>query len=103
MSDRAMTLFELIKMQAEAEAMADELADMAEADMRIYEAAELEARQRGLPFDVRIPNEVTTRTFLPNRVDDALHEVNPLFAARLLLARPYTSRCRRGPSRIQVG
>ena len=37
MTDRAMTLFELIKLQAELEVMADEFADMAEADLKAYE------------------------------------------------------------------
>ena len=51
MTDRAMSLFELIRLQAEVEAMAEQLADIAEADMRDYEAAELEAKQLGLPFE----------------------------------------------------
>ena len=51
MTDRAMTLFELIKLQAQAEAMAEEVADMAEADLRSYEAAELEAKQQGQPIE----------------------------------------------------
>ena len=49
--DRAMSLFELIRLQAEVDAMAGELADIAEADLRVFEAAELEAMQRGLPFE----------------------------------------------------
>ena len=51
MTDRAMRLFQMIKLMAEVDAMAAELADIAEADLRAYEAAELEARQRGLPVD----------------------------------------------------
>ena len=48
MTDRAMSLFELIKLQAEVEATAEQLADLAEANMRVYEAAELEAKELGL-------------------------------------------------------
>ena len=51
MTDRALALFELIRLQAEAEAMAGELAVIAEADFRAYEAAEQEAKRLGLPFD----------------------------------------------------
>src|SRR3546814_1284552 len=44
--DRAMAFFDLIRLQAEVDAMAEELADVAEADLRAYEAVELEAKQR---------------------------------------------------------
>jgi hypothetical protein len=49
--DRAMAFFDLIRLQAEVDAMAEELADVAEADLRAYEAVELEAKQRVSAID----------------------------------------------------
>ena len=51
MTDRAMAFFELIRLQAELEVASEELADMAEADLKAYEAAELEAKQRVSAID----------------------------------------------------
>ena len=51
MTDRAMTLFELIRLQAEAEAMAEQLANMAEDDLRAYDALEREAMRQGQPIE----------------------------------------------------